>query len=85
VVKRLLPGRRYDEEYQAMLMEEARICQRLSHPNIVATYDSGVIDDTPYIAFEFIDGPSLKDCIAQRGAAPIGVALRIALDVARAL
>ena len=85
VVKRLLPGRRYDEEYHAMLLEEARICQRLSHPNIVATYDSGIIEGMPYIAFEVIEGPSLKDCIVELGAAPMPVAFRIAMDVARAL
>lgn len=85
VVKRLLPGRRYDDEYRAMLLEEARLCQRLSHPNIVATYDSGIIEGMPYIAFEVIEGPSLKDCIAELGAAPVSVAIRVALDVARAL
>lgn len=68
-----------------MLLEEARLCQRLSHPNIVATYDSGIIDDTPYIAFELIEGPSLKDSIAEHGAAPLGVAIRVGLDMARAL
>lgn len=85
VVKRLLPGRRHDPEFRAMLTEEARTCRRLSHPNIVATYDAGEIDDTPYIAFELIEGPSLKDALREWGAAPVGVALRVSIDIARAL
>lgn len=85
VVKRLLPGRRMDPEYLGMFLEEARTCKRLVHPNIVATYDAGEIEGTPYIAFELIDGPSLKDGVRAWGAAPLEVAVRVGVDVARAL
>jgi hypothetical protein len=38
---------------------EARAVAALNHPNIVAIYDVGTQDDTPYLVTEFVDGEPL--------------------------
>ncbi|MGI5246712.1 protein kinase domain-containing protein [Dactylosporangium sp. CA-139066] len=43
---------------------EAHTAARLSHPNIVAVYDVGVDDGTPYLVMELIQGHSLADELA---------------------
>lgn len=42
------------------LLHEARAAALLSHPNIVALYDAGEDDGTPYLVMEMVDGPSLR-------------------------
>jgi len=43
---------------------EAKATARLSHVNIVTTYDFGIYGDRLFIAMELIDGSILKDAIA---------------------
>lgn len=45
----------------ARFKREAEAAGRLTHPNIVAIYEYGDLDDTAFIAMEFIDGSTLKD------------------------
>jgi tetratricopeptide (TPR) repeat protein len=52
--------RRRSEEYEALLMREARAMARLSHPNVVAVFDTGVIGERVYLAMEFVHGGSLR-------------------------
>src|SRR5688572_11085903 len=41
---------------EGRLLAEAKALARLSHPNVVAVYDVGVVDHTVYIAMELVDG-----------------------------
>jgi formylglycine-generating enzyme required for sulfatase activity len=43
---------------------EARGLARLAHPNVVALFDSGVVDGVPYMAMELVPGRGLDDDIA---------------------
>ena len=40
---------------------EARAAGSLNHPNIVAVYDVGVHDASPYLVTEFLEGQTLRD------------------------
>jgi eukaryotic-like serine/threonine-protein kinase len=43
-----------------MFIDEARIGTRIDHPNVVRVLDTDVIEDTPFIVMEYIEGLSLS-------------------------
>lgn len=59
VVKRIHPQLLEDAEFTHMFMDEARLAARLSHPNVVETYDVGEHDGIPFIAMEYMEGAPL--------------------------
>jgi serine/threonine-protein kinase len=88
-VKRILPQYTRDPDFVAMFVDEARVCARLGHPNIVQVFDFGEQDGQLYMAMEFVDGTTGARLI--RGAAsrgeevPLDVCLYITLSILRAL
>jgi serine/threonine protein kinase len=56
VVKRLRPNLVEDPDFIAMLVDEARISARLSHPNVVQTLEVGIETEEYFLAMEFLDG-----------------------------
>jgi serine/threonine-protein kinase len=64
---------------------EARAASNLNHPGIATVYDLGQTGDgTLYIAMEFVNGPSLKDALAD-GPLPADRVVRIVRQIATAL
>src|SRR5437763_1675794 len=50
-------------------MAEARMCAMLHHPYIVSVLDFGVEPGVgPYLVMEYLNGPSLRQELAARGA-----------------
>jgi serine/threonine-protein kinase len=88
-VKRILPQLAMDPDFVAMFIDEARVCARLAHPNIVQVFDFGEHDDELYMAMEYVDGTTaarLVRAAASRGEeVPLEAALYIALSVLRGL
>ncbi len=74
-----------DEGTRARFRHEAIAAARLSHPNIVSTYDTGDDDGIAYIVMELIDGPTLRHLIDERGGLPVADVIRIGKQVADAL
>ena len=66
VIKRILPHLSSDKEFVNMFLDEARMAALLNHPNIVQIYDLGVIDNSYFIAMEYIDGVDIST-ILKRG------------------
>ena len=64
---------------------EVLLAARLQHPHIVPVLTAGEMDGVPYYTMPFVDGASLRDRLAHEGALPIGEAVSILRDVARAL
>ena len=56
VIKRLLPHLAREPVYTAMFIDEAKLTAQLSHPKIAQTYELGRVDESLFIAMEFIDG-----------------------------
>ncbi len=54
---------REDQALHKALINEARLGGQLKHPNVVDTYEFGVVDDQHYIAMEYVDGLTLRDLI----------------------
>jgi serine/threonine-protein kinase len=65
---------------------EAALVTRLDHPNIVKTLDYGhTTDGTPFIAFDLLEGISLREKLASEGALSTSRAGRIVMQVLQAL
>lgn len=74
-----------DDAVRLRFRNEAIAAAGLSHPNIVATYDTGDDDGTAYIVMELVEGPTLRQLLRERGPLPVREALRIVGQVADAL
>ena len=73
------------EEQRLRFLREAQAAAALRHPNICQVYGVDVAGDgNPFIAMEFLDGPTLRDRIAERPFAPQPAAALLA-PVARAV
>lgn len=69
----------------AALMDEARMVSRLSHPNVVTLHDAFEDNGQACLVFEYVPGETLADLLARDGAQAPAKAVRIALDVCRAV
>jgi serine/threonine-protein kinase len=80
VVKVLRPDRVEVPSLLERLVAEARMLQRIAHPNVVAVLDCGVTPDgRAFVAMERLEGRSLRQELAARGT----LAAATAVDVAR--
>ncbi|MGI9033509.1 MAG: protein kinase domain-containing protein, partial [Acidimicrobiales bacterium] len=74
-----------DKSFLARFRREAIAAARLAHPNVVATYDTGVDDGVAWIVMELVDGRTLRQLMSEQGPLPPGRAVHIATQVADAL
>ncbi len=84
-VKVLLAQYAHDPAFLARFRREAQAAASLSHPNIVAVYDTGSEGDIWFIVMEYIAGRTLRDVIKAEGPAHPARAAEICADVASAL
>jgi serine/threonine protein kinase len=84
-LKRLAENLARDEDRRRRFMREARLAARLTHPNVVRVYDVGEDEGRPFIAMEYVDGETLSELVAHRGALPPAEALGLGIQAARAL
>src|SRR5512138_1061610 len=70
-----------DVHFRDRFAREARTISSLEHPHICTLYDVGQDGDVAYLVMQFLDGETLSD----RGALPVGEALRLARQVALGL
>ena len=63
---------------------EARAAAALSHPNILAVYDVGRHDDTPYIVSELLEGQNLRARL-DGGKLPLRTAIEFGIQMADGL
>ena len=84
-LKVLDPAAAADGNTRRMFVKEARALAQLSHPNIVAVYDVGEVDGSPFIVMEYLAGGSLKQKIEAAGPLKPGEAVRVAVEVANGL
>ncbi|MBL8912937.1 MAG: serine/threonine protein kinase, partial [Archangium sp.] len=85
-VKKILPAYAEDQSFVTLFRQEAALCSRLNHPNVVQVMDFGRFGETYFLAMEHIDGLSLKRVIdAHRLGMPIAAVIHLAHELLRAL
>lgn len=85
-VKVMLPATVAHPELIARFAREAQTLRAIDHPNIVAIYSSGSLQDgSPYYAMELLDGPNLAEIIEERGRLTAAEALTLLRPVCDAL
>ena len=84
VAFKLLRGSVLPTGREERLLREAEAAARLSHPNIVTLFDMGRCEYGPYLVLELLHGKTLSERLTG-GTLPLGEALRVAVEVARAL
>ncbi len=88
-VKRILPNIAEDEEFITMFIDEAKIAVQLQHANIAQIFDLGKVEDSFFIALEYVHGKDLRsifDRMRSRGEMlPIPLACHIMMQVCEGL
>lgn len=59
-IKRILPAIAADQDFINMFIDEAKISVQLAHANIAQIFELGRINDTYYIALEYLAGKDLR-------------------------
>jgi tetratricopeptide (TPR) repeat protein len=80
VIKRVLPALMAKPGFADLLIREAKIAARLSHPRIVQIFDLGEENGSYFIAMEYVHGRDLGQAMAYRGGAHaegLSAALRV--------
>src|SRR5689334_5769688 len=77
--------------FQSRFRREAQAAAGLTHPSIVAVYDSGEDSNegdeqiTPYIVMEFVEGRTLREVLKAEGQLTSKRAMEIAAEICNAL
>jgi len=89
VIKRIRPHLTEHESFVNMFLGEAKLAAQLSHPNIVQIYDLGRIQDSYFIAMEYIAGRDMSALIPRAKKMsfpfPAEYAMRIGSSICEAL
>ena len=83
-IKVLRPESASSPERLARFEQEARTASALNHPNVITIYDIGRVDETAYIAMEFVEGKTFRELL-ELGPFPVPQLLHYATQIAEAL
>ncbi len=81
-VKKILPHLSDEKEAVRYFIDEARLAALLQHPNIIQIYDFGRLDDSYFIAMEYLFGKDLKTVLQTAEQRGISLSLENALHIA---
>ena len=89
VIKRIRPHLSKQKSFVQMFLDEARLAAQLNHPNIVQIHELGQVDDSYFIAMEYVFGRDMARIIPKAEklgiAFPAVYALKIASSVCEGL
>src|SRR5262245_11493619 len=85
VAIKVLPGSfASDHDRRARFVREAQAVAALSHPNVIALFDTGTHDGQVFVVMELLTGQTLRERLS-KGAVPVRKAVDIAVQIARGL
>ncbi|HEY0783396.1 MAG TPA: serine/threonine-protein kinase, partial [Thermoanaerobaculia bacterium] len=82
MLKRELWG---DKTQLERLKSELKLARKITHPNVLRTYDFGEIDGVPYISMEYVRGVTLRYLLDQTHRLPYSAGLRLAKQLCSGL
>lgn len=74
-----------DNEQLERLKSEIKLARKITHPNVLRTFDFGEHNGLPYISMEYVRGMTLRYLLKQAGRLPYSAALRIARQLCAGL
>jgi serine/threonine-protein kinase len=81
-IKRLHPQFARDPEFVSMFLDEARMCARIRHPNVVPTLDVVATQGELFLVMEYIQGESLAHLIRAANKSGQKMPWRVAISIA---
>jgi len=85
-LKVLRPDVRLEDPISVSRLErEVDLARRLAHPNVVRVYELGEADGLHYLTMEYVEGPTLRQILAERGTLPVPAVLTLGRQLCRAL
>lgn len=84
-LKMLKPEQWTDQRRIERLKEELKLARRITHPNVLRTYDLGEIDGVPFISMEHVHGITLRSLLGQTDGVPYSAGLRLARQLCQGL
>jgi serine/threonine-protein kinase len=66
-------------------LQEININALMVHPNLRHIYQSGVVGEEPFLALEYVEGPTLFELIKRHNKLPLDICLFIAKELAKAI
>jgi len=84
-LKMLKPGMLADAEQLDRLKSEIRLARRITHPNVLRTFDFGEVDGRAYISMEYVRGLTLRYMLNETRRIPYSAGLRIARQLCAGL
>lgn len=88
-IKRILPHYAAEKEFVQMFRDEANICKRLNHANIVQVHSFEELDNSYALIMEYVDGADLRStlsaCEKVRKRPSVPMVLYIGTSIARGL
>jgi serine/threonine-protein kinase len=80
-VKCLHPAYTRDPSFVSMLLDEARLASRISHPNVVSVLDVVEVDGTVYLVMDYVHGESLGRLMRASPGQPLPVPIVVGVVV----
>jgi HAMP domain-containing protein len=77
--------RKLDPTLLDRFKQELRLARRITHRNVVRTFDLGEVDGIYYITMEFVRGTTVASLVKEAGRLDVAAALTIGKQVCRAL
>jgi serine/threonine-protein kinase len=84
-IKTLHPSASMNTEQLERLKSELKLARKITHPNVLRTFDFGEFRGSAYISMEYVRGMTLRQLIGQAGKVPYTAALRIARQLCAGL
>ncbi len=80
-IKRLHPHFAKDPEFVTMFLDEARLCGRIRHPNVVPTLDVVTVGGEIFIVMEYVAGEALSKLLKTAWARGLPMPPRVAATI----